>query len=57
MSDDDARPHDHDRRMRAAEARAMWEIGDPAWAGIILAAYWNPDEDAAALQREKDPAA
>lgn len=48
------RPPDHDKRMRAAEARAQWEIGDRAWAGIILAAYWNPDEDMAALREERD---
>jgi hypothetical protein len=48
------RPADHDKRMQAAEARAEWELGDRSWAGIILAAYWNLDEDTTALKEEQD---
>ena len=40
--------------MKAAESRAQWELGDPSWAGVILAAYWNPNEDEAALREERD---
>lgn len=49
------KPHDHEERMIAARARAAWEIGDPTWAAVIIGAYLNPDEDFAALQRERGP--
>lgn len=45
---------DHERRMAAARRRAQYELGDPSWAGVILAAYLNPTDDAAALAREQD---
>jgi hypothetical protein len=48
----DIRPPDHDERMTAARKRAQWEIGDPAWAGVIVGAYLWPDEDRAALERD-----
>jgi hypothetical protein len=47
------RPADHEARMAAAERRAEWELGDRAWAGMILAAYWNPEDDQAALDQEE----
>jgi hypothetical protein len=49
------RPHDHDKRMAAARARAEWELGDESWAGLILGAYFHPDEDTEALRDEKNP--
>lgn len=49
----DPRPADHDRRMRAARARAQWELGSSGWAETILGAYWFPDDDEATLARER----
>ena len=49
ISDDE-----HGRRMSAAYERAAWELGDPGWAGVIVGAYLHPDEDEAALKREKE---
>ena len=52
-----ALPPDHDERLRVARRGAQWELGDPSWADVILAAYMNPDkatEDLDAL--EADPA-
>jgi hypothetical protein len=43
---------EHDRRMAAARARASYELGDSSWAGVILAAYLNPDADGRALAEE-----
>lgn len=42
-----------EERMRAARARAEWELGDPSWAGIIVGAYLHPEEDSRALAAEK----
>lgn len=42
-------PPDHEARMAQARRRAEWELGDESWAGVILAAYFNPSEDAHAL--------
>jgi hypothetical protein len=47
------RPEDHEERMTAARARAMWELGDPSWAGVIITAYLHPEEDSRALAAEK----
>lgn len=46
-------PPDHERHMAQARERAQWEIGDPSWAGVIIAAYFFPDDDRDALEREK----
>lgn len=48
------RPVDHDRRMMQARRRAEWELGDPSWAGVIFAAYENPEQDARRLQEDRD---
>ena len=42
--------HSYDRRLRQAQARAEWELGDESWAMVILRAYFRPDEDQADLQ-------
>ena len=58
MSQTDARrkpfvfPADHEERMAQARKRAGWELGDESWAGVILGAYFNPDDDAWALERD-----
>lgn len=50
------RPEDHEERMAAARARALWELGDPSWAGVIVTAYLHPEDDSRALAAEKgDP--
>lgn len=36
---------EHEERMRAARARAEWELGYAGWADTIIAAYMNPDDD------------
>lgn len=43
---------EHDARLAAARARAGYELGDPSWADLIVAAYLDPTADAAALARE-----
>lgn len=43
-------PHDHDGRIKQARDRALWELGDEAWADMILAAYMNPEADAESLE-------
>jgi hypothetical protein len=45
---------DYETRMAAARARAQWDLGDPSWAGRILAAFMHPTADAIALAAEKD---
>lgn len=47
-------PADHDARLAQARKRAGWEIGDPSWADLILAAYLNPGPDAVRLAREME---
>lgn len=44
------RPADHDRRMDAMRDRAAFELGDPSWAGVLFAAYEDPERDAAELE-------
>lgn len=44
---------EHDRRMDAARARAEWELGDASWAGVILAAYLNPEANALLLEADR----
>lgn len=53
VTDDFKRPPDHDRRMAQARRRAQWELGDQSWAGVIVAAYFDPDADADALAAEQ----
>lgn len=43
---------EHEQRMRAARARATWELGSPGWAGVIINAYLHPEEDKRALEAE-----
>ena len=43
---------DYDERKAQAEKRAQWELGDPSWASVILAAFLFPEEDAASLYDE-----
>lgn len=33
---------DYDRRLQTARAVAQWEIGDPAWADMIIRAFLQP---------------
>ena len=47
------REDEHEARMKAACARAQWELGDASWAYLIVGAYMYPTEDAQALAREK----
>jgi hypothetical protein len=47
---------DYEERMAQARRRASYEIGDPSWAGVILAAFLDPANDAAALAREQGEA-
>lgn len=50
-----AAAHDHEAGMVAARRIAGWEIGDTAWAGIIVDAYLNPERIMAALDAEGAP--
>lgn len=43
---------EHETRMAAARARAEWDLGDPSWAGVIIAAYMEPADDTANLAEE-----
>lgn len=43
---------DEEERMQQARRRAQWDLGDPSWAGIIVAAFLDPVADAAALREE-----
>jgi hypothetical protein len=45
---------DHDERMKQARARALWELGDPSWAAVIINAYLNPEQDAEQLRNERE---
>lgn len=47
-------PEDHVCRLRAARARAEWELGDETWADVIIGAYLAPDHDEEVLRLEKD---
>lgn len=44
---------DYDKRLRAARARAGWELGDPSWANVIIHAFEFPTGDAQMLREEK----
>lgn len=39
--------------LAAARRFALWHIGDSLWADEILAAYANPEETIAQLNKEK----
>lgn len=43
---------DYDERMAQARRRSQWELGDPSWAGLILAAFCDPEADARDLAAE-----
>lgn len=45
-------PPDHERRLDQARRRAGWELGDPIWADVIVAAYLDPDADVERLTRD-----
>lgn len=45
---------DYEKRMKAARARAEWELGDSSWAGLIVGAFLWPEGDSAALEREME---
>jgi hypothetical protein len=47
-------PPDHDERVRQAEARAEWELGDRSWAAVILHAYFDPTNDAWSLEQDQE---
>jgi hypothetical protein len=40
----------HERGMQAARRRALWELGQGAWADAIVDAYLRPDESDAELE-------
>ena len=44
---------DYEDRMKAACARAEWELGDKSWAGVIVGAFLYHKLDAEALELEK----
>ena len=52
MGDDE-----YEARMKAARARAEWELGDSSWAGVIVRAFLDPVDDDEMLARElgEDP--
>jgi len=39
--------------MLQARKRAQWELGDAGWAGVILSAFFNPEDDDFALKEDK----
>lgn len=41
------------RRFDQAKQRAEWELGDSSWAGVIIQAFLNPDDDEYGLKVEK----
>jgi hypothetical protein len=44
---------DHEKRMKAAEERARWKLGDRGWGGLLVGAYLAPDEAMATLREEE----
>lgn len=46
---------DHEAGMAAAQRMAAWEIGDAAWAAVIVKAYLNPEQTMAALDEDGSP--
>lgn len=40
--------------MLQARKRAQWELGDPGWAGVIINAFLNPEDDALALKEDME---
>lgn len=48
----DTSSEDYERRMKAAKARAEWELGDASWAGNIVGAFLYPEYDQEALEKE-----
>lgn len=45
---------EYEARMKAARERALWELGDETWAGVIVSAFLYPTEDSQALEMEKN---
>ncbi len=59
MNEDEAfelyeRGERHQKGLAQAKKRAEWELGDEDWAGIIVGAYLHPEQDAVALEKEKE---
>lgn len=46
----------HQVGIKQARRRAQWELGDGAWADVIVGAYLNPATDAEALKRREQDA-
>jgi hypothetical protein len=44
---------DHNERLEQARRRAQWDIGDPSWADVIVAAYCDPADDVERLEMEQ----
>lgn len=44
---------DHRIRLEQARRRALWELGDPSWADMIVEAYCDPASDAVRLGRPR----
>jgi len=45
---------EYERRMKAARARAEWELGWRSWAGVIVGAFLYPEQDTDALRKEME---
>jgi len=50
----DTDSEDYEKRVKAAGDRAEWELGSRSYAGDILGAFFYPDEDKVALDKEKE---
>lgn len=45
---------EYQKRIRAARARAQWELGNSTHADVIIYAFLHPDEDTAALKEDME---
>lgn len=50
MTDDE-----HEQRMAVARRQAQWDLGDPSWAGVIVAAYLSPEVATTVLDEQGAP--
>lgn len=53
INEQDIRPVDHEKRIRAAERMARWYLGDRNWGAKIVGAYLWPDATNEGLDREE----
>lgn len=52
----DTASSDYTKRLRAAERRAQYELGDGSWAHLLVRAFLHPDEDTDELRAELEEA-